>query len=100
MDQTSRNIAVCHHCPQVDWCSVGNPCKSDAQRRQFSRLAELHECPLDKFGSRGIGDVVASVLRVTGVKAVVEGIARRRGKPCGCKKRQEKLNELVPFKEK
>lgn len=39
--------------------------------------------------SRGFGDTVAKITSAVGVK------------PCGkCKKRQEKLNKLLPYKEK
>lgn len=39
--------------------------------------------------ARGLGDVVAKVASALGIKQ----------KPgCGCKRRQEKLNKLVPFK--
>lgn len=39
--------------------------------------------------SRGLGDTVAKVIRK---------VTRGRVKPCtGCKKRQEKLNKLLPY---
>jgi len=48
---------------------------------------------------RGLGDVVQAFTRMTGIEAVVDYInARLRpGKPCGCSKRREVLNEAVPF---
>lgn len=45
----------------------------------------------------GLGDVVEAVAEVTGIKSAVERRARRTGKPCGCKKRKEALNRMVPF---
>jgi hypothetical protein len=42
----------------------------------------------------GLGDLVAKVTEVTGIKAVVEAVA---GKDCGCAQRQAKLNEIFPF---
>jgi hypothetical protein len=42
----------------------------------------------------GLGDLVAKVTEVTGIKAVVESVA---GKDCGCAQRQQKLNEMFPF---
>ena len=45
----------------------------------------------------GLGDVVETVTTVTGVKAIAETVAKRRGKPCGCAERRDKLNRLVPF---
>lgn len=48
---------------------------------------------------KGLGDTIATVTRVTGIKKVVHAVTRTVGiKDCGCKKRQEKLNELVPYK--
>ena len=48
---------------------------------------------------RGLGDMVASVLEKTGVAAIVKKV--KGGKDCGgCGKRQEKLNQLVPFEKK
>ena len=42
----------------------------------------------------GLGDLVAKVTEVTGIKAVVEAVV---GKDCGCAQRQAKLNEIFPF---
>jgi hypothetical protein len=42
----------------------------------------------------GLGDLVAKVTEVTGIKAVVEAVA---GKDCGCAQRQAKLNDMFPF---
>ena len=43
----------------------------------------------------GLGDLVAKVTEVTGIKAVVEALAPEGG--CGCQQRQAKLNQLFPF---
>jgi len=47
---------------------------------------------------RGLGDVVETAAKATGVKAVVEKVAKATGRDCGCNKRREALNKLVPFK--
>jgi hypothetical protein len=44
---------------------------------------------------KGFGDTLARIFTATGVKAVVEAVA---GNDCGCSKRQEALNELIPYK--
>ncbi len=44
---------------------------------------------------QGLGDAIEAVTKATGVKAVVEKVA---GKSCGCEKRRDKLNKMVPFK--
>ena len=46
----------------------------------------------------GLGDVVEVLTEATGVKGVAEAVAKKTGKPCGCKKRKEALNKMVPFK--
>lgn len=45
--------------------------------------------------SRGLGDTIAKITHATGIDAVVKKVA---GKDCGCRGRQEKLNELFPYK--
>jgi hypothetical protein len=44
---------------------------------------------------KGFGDTLARIFTATGVKAVVEAVV---GSDCGCKERQEALNELFPYK--
>lgn len=46
----------------------------------------------------GLGDVVEAVTEVTGIKKAVETVAKATGRDCGCRKRKEALNRLVPFK--
>ena len=45
----------------------------------------------------GLGDAVEAMTRVTGIKAAAEAVAKATGRDCGCKKRREALNRLVPF---
>lgn len=45
--------------------------------------------------SRGLGDTVAKVAHAVGITP--ERIERITGKPCGCGKRQEALNKLIPY---
>jgi len=46
----------------------------------------------------GLGDVVEAVAEATGIKAAVETVARATGKDCGCRRRRDKLNKLIPFR--
>ena len=39
--------------------------------------------------SRGLGDTVEKLTTVTGVKKVVETVAKAAGKDCGCNKRKD-----------
>lgn len=50
-----------------------------------------------KKESRGLGDTIAKVAHATGIAKVVEIAASAFGRPCGCNKRQEKLNEWLPY---
>lgn len=54
-----------------------------------------------KTESKGLGDTIAKFTEATGLDKVAEAAAKAVGaKDCGCKRRQEKLNELVPYKNK
>jgi hypothetical protein len=45
-----------------------------------------------KAKKRGLGDMVADGLAAIGITK--ERVSKALGKPCGCSKRQQKLNEL------
>lgn len=44
--------------------------------------------------SRGLGDTIAKITNVTGIAKIVKAITPN----CGCDKRQERLNKVVPYK--
>ena len=44
--------------------------------------------------STGLGDVVESITKVTGIKQVVKSVFDKTGKDCNCDKRKEKLNKI------
>ena len=49
--------------------------------------------------SKGLGDTIAKITHATGLDVVADKVAKAMGKEdCGCKRRQEKLNELFPYK--
>ena len=51
--------------------------------------------------SKGLGDTIAKLTKALGIDVVAEKVAKAAGKEdCGCKRRQEKLNELVPYNKK
>lgn len=52
-------------------------------------MAIIHR---DKWKSRGFGDTVEKITTVTGIKKVVDTIAKSTNKDCGCKERKERLN--------
>jgi hypothetical protein len=47
--------------------------------------------------SKGLGDTIEKVTTATGIKKVVETVAKAAGKDCGCGKRKDALNRLVPY---
>ena len=48
--------------------------------------------------STGLGDDIAKFTKATGIKKVVDTINKGLNTSCSCKKRQEKLNKLFPYK--
>ena len=51
--------------------------------------------PTPEYPMRGLGDLVEEVTKRTGIKSLVETVTR---KDCGCNKRRDILNKLVPFR--
>jgi len=51
-----------------------------------------------KDKSRGFGDTVAKVTKLTGIKSVVDKVSKKMGKDCGCGKRRDTLNRIIPYK--
>jgi hypothetical protein len=47
--------------------------------------------------SKVLGDTIAKITEATGIKKVVETVAKATGKDCGCGKRQDTLNRLFPY---
>jgi len=47
--------------------------------------------------SKGLGDTIAKITEATGIKKVVETVAKATGKDCGCSQRQDTLNRLFPY---
>lgn len=53
-----------------------------------------------KAPAQGLGDVIAKITHATGLDVVADKVAKAMGQEdCGCNKRREKLNELIPFKQ-
>ena len=50
--------------------------------------------------SRGLGDDIKKITAATKLDKLAEKIADLTTRDCGCKKRQEKLNEMFPYKKK
>jgi hypothetical protein len=51
-----------------------------------------------KAPSQGLGDTIAKITHATGLDVVADKVAKAMGKEdCGCNRRREKLNNLVPY---
>jgi hypothetical protein len=62
-------------------------------------LEKINKLNMESQKSKGLGDTIAKVTKATGIDKVAEGVAKAMGKEdCGCGKRQEKLNEMFPYK--
>lgn len=54
-----------------------------------------------KKDPEGFGDVIAKITHRLGLAKIAEDIAHLAGKEdCGCERRRQQLNELIPFKKK
>ena len=49
------------------------------------------------FPSRGLGDTIARIAHATGVDQIAHAFERVTGRECGCERRRQALNEVVPY---
>jgi len=49
--------------------------------------------------SKGLGDTIEKITTATGIKKVVDTVAKAANKDCGCGRRRDALNRLVPYNE-
>ena len=49
--------------------------------------------------SQGLGDTIHKITQGTGIKKVVDTVAKATGKDCGCAKRRQALNRVFPYKQ-
>ena len=47
--------------------------------------------------SKGLGDSIEKFTKATGIKKVVDTVAKITGKGCGCNKRKSMLNSAFPY---
>lgn len=50
--------------------------------------------------SKGLGDTIEKITTATGIKKVVETLAKATGKDCGCSQRRDALNRVFPYQDK
>ena len=63
----------------------------------YGAIANYKLYYMEKNKSKGLGDTVAKITKATGIKKVVDTVAKVTGKDCGCNKRQDTLNRLFPY---
>jgi hypothetical protein len=47
--------------------------------------------------SEGLGDTIEKITTVTGIKKIVDTVAKATGSDCGCGKRKDTLNRAFPY---
>ena len=50
--------------------------------------------------SKGLGDTIEKITRVTGIKKVVDTVSKATGKDCGCGAKKDTLNKRFPYNPK
>lgn len=50
--------------------------------------------------SKGLGDTIHKFTKATGIKRVVDTVAKATNTDCGCDGRRDSLNRLIPYKDK
>jgi len=63
----------------------------------YGAIANYKLYYMENKKSKGLGDTIAKITKATGIKKVVDTVAKATGKDCGCNKRQENLNRLFPY---
>ena len=48
--------------------------------------------------SRGLGDTIHKFTVATGIKKMVDTVAKATKTDCGCSERRDNLNRIVPYK--
>ena len=52
---------------------------------------------MNKNKSKGLGDTIEKITKITGIKKVVDTVSKATGKDCGCEQRKDDLNKLFPY---
>jgi hypothetical protein len=47
--------------------------------------------------SKGLGDSIEKFTTATGIKTVVDKVAKATGRDCGCEARKDTLNRVFPY---
>ena len=63
----------------------------------YGAIANYKLYYMEKQKSKGLGDTIAKITKATGIKKVVDKVAKATGKDCGCKERKDTLNRFFPY---
>ena len=66
----------------------------------YGAIANYKSNYMEKNKSKGLGDSIEKFTKATGIKKVVDTVAKVTGKDCGCNKRKETLNRFFPYNNK
>ena len=53
-----------------------------------------------RIKSTGLGDTIEKFTKATGIKKVVDTVAKATGGDCGCNKKKDALNRAFPYDKK
>tara|TARA_R110000803_G_scaffold188875_1_gene251344 strand:- start:395 stop:574 length:180 start_codon:yes stop_codon:yes gene_type:complete len=57
----------------------------------------MKRTPVSEIKSKGLGDSIEKFTKATGIKKVVDTVAKATGGDCGCNKRKDVLNKAFPY---
>ena len=63
----------------------------------YGAIANYKLYYMEKKKSKGLGDTIEKITKATGIKKVVDTVAKATGKDCGCGERKDTLNRLFPY---
>ena len=65
----------------------------------YGAIANYKTNYMESNKSKGLGDSIEKITKLTGIKSLAQMGARVVGKKdCGCNKRKEALNKVFPYK--
>ena len=65
--------------------------------RRYNSKKYINLQYMENNKSKGLGDTVEKFTTATGIKKVVDTVAKATGKPCGCGHRKDALNRIFPY---
>jgi len=66
----------------------------------YGAIANYKLYYMEKKKSKGLGDTIEKITKVTGIKKVVDTVSKVVDKDCGCGGRKNTLNRLFPYNNK